>query len=134
VRGVKKDRSGQGDQYPQAEGEPFPVPGFPCVKIDLNPEKGADQAHPETNQENQHAFPQSQAECVERQKQDRNSRGMEGIEDPLLFRRCCVRLKRNLGRHVGFVVSVLVIVGEIQVAVLDQAVGNQQVMRFVAAE
>ncbi len=45
-----------------------------------------------------------------------------------------MRAKRRPGRQIGFEIPVFVIVGQVQVPILEQAVGHDEVMRFIAAE
>lgn len=45
-----------------------------------------------------------------------------------------VRIDPNLGEHDFLVISVCIIVGEVDISILKQAVGNQKIVRLVAGK
>ena len=133
AEGIEQHRRGETDQEPEGQGQLLPIEFLPGQEVDLQPEKGSDQAHAQTGQRFEGLGPEKLAQGHERKEVERNARRMERIDLARFDSERAVGFENDLGRKVGVVIAPVVIIGQIEVAVGKQALSHQKVMRFIAA-
>jgi len=133
--GVEKNGRDEGDDGPQKEGPLFVPPGFAGEEEDLKGEERPEETHPEPQPEDQPGRPEMLTDGVEGQHQERGSRRMERVPGAFLPPGHDVALGDGHGFDlIGAVILPGVVIGQVEVAFVEEAVGHEQVVRFIPGE
>jgi hypothetical protein len=130
MKSIKKDGRGETVEGPHFQGEPVAVPVLPKKKKDLQTEQGADQTHKKTDDDFGASPFEEEGQGIDGHGDHGQPRLVEGIFTTLRF----VGSQLCFPGHITEVIPVPVIVVDLEISVLQKAVGYDEVVGFVTAE
>src|SRR3972149_4449238 len=139
MHSVKKDGRAESIERPETEREPFPFPPCAGVEIDLEPKERSPEREAGLKDEGQPSAGDELAQPVEREHQDRDAGEVDGVDGVLSLLALAAVDAELQPRVVLFriemeVILLRIVVGDVDVAVPEKAVGREEVIRLVAGK
>lgn len=132
MESIEKNGNGKAEQPPKPESQLRVFPPLESQQIHLDAQEGAEEAHAEAHDKDQSLPLERVAEGIKGKHDESQSGGVEGVA--VKGSRSDVRPEREIRRHEFEIIPAGIIVAEVEVAIVEQAVGEEKIMGFISVQ